>query len=118
MVNNPGYNKIGAAPDYDEALFDTIIETNLKSVFFGKQIAARAMIAGGNGGSIIKIFSQEGVVEAPERAPYRGAKAEVKNLTRTLAPEWAEYGIWINAVGPAVTLGTHARESGFCRCLG
>jgi len=103
MVNNAGYNKVGAALDYDEELFDLIIDTNLKSVFFGSQIAARAMIDAGKGGCIINISSQAGVVGAPERGPYSGAKAGVNNMTRTLAAEWAEHGIRVNAVAPTVT---------------
>lgn len=103
MVNNAGYNKVGAALDYDEELFDLIIDTNLKSVFFGSQIAARAMIDADKGGSIINISSQAGVVGAPERGPYSGAKAGVNNMTRTLAAEWAEHGIRVNAVAPTVT---------------
>ena len=103
LVNNAGYNKVGAALDYDEELFDLIIDTNLKSVFFASQIVARKMIESGSGGSIVNISSQAGVVGAPERGPYSGAKAGVNNLTRTLAAEWASYGIRVNAVAPTVT---------------
>ena len=70
--------------------------------FFCSQIAARKMIAAGNGGSIVNISSQAGVVGAPERGPYSGAKGGVNNLTRTMAAEWAEFGIRVNAVAPTV----------------
>ena len=103
LVNNAGYNKLAPALDYDEELFDTIVDANLKNVFFCSQRAARAMIDGGNGGSIINISSQAGVVGAPERGPYSGAKGGVNNMTRTLAAEWAPHGIRVNAVAPTVT---------------
>ena len=103
LVNNAGYNKLGKILDYDEELYDQIVDANLKNVFFCSQIAARQMIAQGTGGSIVNISSQAGVVGAPERGPYSGAKGGVNNLTRTMAAEWAEYQIRVNAVAPTVT---------------
>ena len=87
----------------DEELYDLIVDANLKNVFFCSQSMARQMIARGVKGSIINISSQAGVVGAPERGPYSGAKGGVNNLTRTMAAEWAEFGIRVNAVAPTVT---------------
>ena len=103
LVNNAGYNKVGKILDYDEELYDLIVDANLKNVFFCSQIAARQMIAQGGGGNIINISSQAGVVGAPERGPYSGAKGGVNNITKTMAAEWAEYQIRVNAVAPTVT---------------
>ena len=103
LVNNAGYNKLGQILDYDEALYDEIVDTNLKNVFFCSQAAAKSMIARGIRGSIVNISSQAGVVGAPERGPYSAAKGGVNNLTRTAAAEWAEHGIRVNAVAPTVT---------------
>ena len=111
VVNNAGYNKLAPALDYDEELYDTIVDANLKSVFFCCQIAARQMIAQGGGGSIVNISSQAGVVGAPERGPYSGAKAGVNNLTRTLAAEWAPHRIRVNAVAPTVTRSPLAEQA-------
>ena len=52
---------------------------------------------------MVNISSQAGMVGAPARGPYSGAKAGVNNLTRTMAAEWAEHGIRVNAVAPTVT---------------
>ncbi|MDA0336149.1 MAG: SDR family NAD(P)-dependent oxidoreductase [bacterium] len=103
LVNNAGYNKLGRIVDYEEELYDLIVDANLKSVFFCSQSMARQMIARGVRGSIINISSQAGVIGAPERGPYSAAKGGVNNLTRTMAAEWAEFGIRVNAVAPTVT---------------
>ena len=63
------------------------------------------------GGVIINVSSQAGVVGAPERGPYSGAKAGVNNLTRTMAAEWAEYGIRVNAIAPTVTRSPMAEQA-------
>jgi len=111
LVNNAGYNKLAKALDYEEELFDQIVDANLKNVFFCSQIAARQMILQGEGGSIVNISSQAGVVGAPERGPYSGAKGGVVNLTRTLAAEWAQYEIRVNAVAPTVTRSPMAEQA-------
>ena len=111
LVNNAGYNKLGKILDYDEDLYDLIVDANLKSVFFCSQAAAKRMIARGVRGSIVNISSQAGVVGAPERGPYSGAKGGVNNLTRTAAAEWAEHGIRVNAVAPTVTRSPLAQKA-------
>ena len=111
VVNNAGYNKLAPALDYDEELYDTIVDANLKNVFFCSQSAAKQMIAQGDGGNIINISSQAGVVGAPERGPYSGAKGGVNNLTKTLAAEWAPHGIRVNAVAPTVTRSPLAEQA-------
>ncbi len=103
LVNNAGYNKVGKILDYDEELYDLIVDANLKNVFFCSQIAVRKMIERQIKGCIINVSSQAGVVGAPERGPYSGAKGGVNNLTRTMAAEWAPHGIRVNAIAPTVT---------------
>ncbi|MFT4561911.1 MAG: NAD(P)-dependent dehydrogenase (short-subunit alcohol dehydrogenase family) [Gammaproteobacteria bacterium] len=110
LINNAGYNKLAKILDYDEETYDRIVDANLKNVFFCCQIVARQMIKQA-GGSIVNISSQAGVVGAPERGPYSGAKAGVNNLTRTMAAEWAEFGIRVNAVAPTVTRSPLAEQA-------
>ncbi len=111
LINNAGYNKLAKIIDCDEAHYDLIVDANLKNVFFCSQIAAKQMISQGEGGVILNISSQAGVVGAPERGPYSGAKGGVNNLTRTMAAEWAEFGIRVNAVAPTVTRSPLAEQA-------
>ena len=85
LINNAGYNKLAKIVDYNEELYDLIVDANLKNVFFCSQIAAKQMIKQGGGGAIVNISSQAGVVGAPERGPYSGAKGGVNNMTKTMA---------------------------------
>ena len=103
LVNNAGYNKQAPILDYGDELYDQIIDANLKSVFFCSQVAAKQFIAQGSGGAIVNIASQAGVIGAPGRGPYSGAKGGVINLTRTMAVEWAKHQIRVNGVAPTVT---------------
>jgi len=111
LINNAGYNKLAKIIDYDEELYDLIVDANLKNVFFCSQMAAKQMIAQGDGGAIVNISSQAGVVGAPERGPYSGAKWGVNNMTRTMAAEWAEHGIRVNVVAPTVTRSPMAEQA-------
>ena len=103
LVNNAGYNTQAKLLDYTEEQYDQILDTNLKNVFFCSQLAARQMIQQGDGGAIINISSQAGLIGAPMRGAYSAAKGGVTNLTRTMAAEWAEHQIRVNAVAPTVT---------------
>ncbi|QXD23117.1 glucose 1-dehydrogenase [Opitutia bacterium ISCC 51] len=111
LINNAGYNKLAKIIDYDEAQYDLIVDANLKNVFFCGQAAAKQMMTQKDGGVIINITSQAGVIGAPERGPYSGAKAGVNNLTKTMAAEWAEFGIRVNAVAPTVTRSPLAEQA-------
>lgn len=103
LVNNAGFNKIKPALEISEEEFDYIIDANLKNVFFMSCAVARHMIEQNLKGRIINISSQVGVVGGPLRAPYSGAKGGVTVLTKSLAAEWAQHGITVNAVAPTVT---------------
>jgi 2-deoxy-D-gluconate 3-dehydrogenase len=103
VVNNAGYNTPKPALDYTEEEFDYISDVNFKGAFFMSTAVVRTMIAAGNGGSVITISSQVGVVGGPLRTPYAAAKGAVGQFTRSLAAEWAEHRITVNAVAPTFT---------------
>lgn len=103
LVNNAGVNIPSDALDVSEEDWDTVLDVNLKGLFFLSQRVARLM-KGQGGGKIVNIASQGGVVGYYKRAAYCSSKAGVVNLTRVLALEWARYHINVNAIGPTFIL--------------
>ena len=83
--------------EVDEALWDRILDTNLKGAFFCAQAAARRMI---EGGSILNLCSLTSEVGVPTAVPYGASKSGLLGMTRALAAEWAARGIRVNGIGP------------------
>lgn len=83
-----------------QALWDKILDTNLKGAFFCAQAAAKHMIAGGTGGSIINLLSLTSAVGIPTAVPYGTSKTGLLGMTRALAAEWAPHGIRVNGIAP------------------
>jgi len=99
VFNNAGIIRRADSLDVKEADWDAVIDTNLKSVFFLSQAAARHMAAHG-GGKIVNIaslLSFQGGIRVPA---YAASKSAVAGLTRALANEWAAQGINVNAIAP------------------
>jgi 2-dehydro-3-deoxy-D-gluconate 5-dehydrogenase len=99
LVNNAGIIRRANTLDFTEADWDEVINTNLKSVFFLSQAAARHMIVQGYGKiiHIASLLSFQGGIRVPS---YTAAKSGVAGLTRAMANEWAAKGINVNAIAP------------------
>jgi 2-dehydro-3-deoxy-D-gluconate 5-dehydrogenase len=99
LVNNAGIIRRNDAVDFTEADWDVVIDTNLKTLFFLSQTAARHMIAKGSGKiiNIASMLSFQGGVRVPS---YTASKSGVAGLTKALANEWAAKGLNVNAIAP------------------
>jgi len=86
--------------DTTEKQFDMVIAVDLKSAFFGVQLAAKQMIAQGGGGRIVNISSIHEDWPMPGNAPYCAAKGGIRMLTRTAGVELAPHGITVVGVAP------------------
>jgi NAD(P)-dependent dehydrogenase (short-subunit alcohol dehydrogenase family) len=102
LVNNAATNPTMAqAIDIDERAWDSIMNLNLKGLFFLSQAVARVMREKG-GGKIINVSSVAGIT--PDLLPlYSISKAGVNMVTKVMAQQWARYNIRVNAIAPGLT---------------
>jgi len=100
MVNNAGIETRSGVLDTTEDQYQKVIDINLKSAFFGTQLAAKQMISQGGGGRIINISSVHEDWPMPGNTPYCLAKGGMRMLTRTAGVELAPHGITVVGVGP------------------
>ncbi|MGO9873478.1 MAG: SDR family NAD(P)-dependent oxidoreductase [Acidimicrobiia bacterium] len=100
MVNNAGVETRTSILDTTEAQYEKVMAINLRSAFFGTQLAAKQMIAQGGGGRIINITSVHEDWPMPNNTAYCVSKGGMRMLTRTAGVELAQYGILVIGIGP------------------
>jgi NAD(P)-dependent dehydrogenase (short-subunit alcohol dehydrogenase family) len=99
LVNNAGINIRGPIETLSEDQWDAVLDTNLK----GPWLCCRAvapLLKAQRWGRVINVSSMLGSISLPERTPYASSKGGLTMLTRTLALEWAPFGICVNALCP------------------
>ncbi|EIM29043.1 SDR family NAD(P)-dependent oxidoreductase [Microvirga lotononidis] len=99
LVACQGTTILKPAEDVTPAEYDEIMQTNLRSVFFTCTRFGRAMLERGSG-SIITVASLSAHRGWPLASVYAASKHGVVGLTKTLAAEWAERGVRVNAISP------------------
>src|SRR5512137_2164131 len=102
LVNNAATNPtMASAIDVDERTWDSIMNLNLKGLFFLSQTVAKVM-RGKGGGKIVNVASVAGIT--PDLLPiYSISKAGVIMATKVMAQQWASYNIRVNAIAPGLT---------------
>ncbi|MBO23288.1 MAG: 3-oxoacyl-ACP reductase [Rhodospirillaceae bacterium] len=100
LMNNAGANIPEPFVDVTEEHLDFLLNINVKSMFLVAQAAARRMLAGGRGGSIIHMSSQMGHVGSPNRTNYCATKHAVEGMSKAIAAELAPENIRSNCIGP------------------
>jgi NAD(P)-dependent dehydrogenase (short-subunit alcohol dehydrogenase family) len=104
LVNNAGGVRGGSFLTQPPGSIHRHVGINLMSMIFASQAAAKHMIAGGRGGSIVNVTSIEGLRAAPNFAVYAACKAGMISFTKSLALELSEHQIRVNCIAPDHTI--------------
>ena len=105
VVNCAGYGGVVASlVDADIAVFDRVMSINTRGSLLVTKYTSRSMIRLGQGGSIVNVSSQAGLVALNGHISYGSSKAALDNITRVSALELGRFGIRVNSVNPTVVM--------------
>lgn len=99
LINNAGMQHRAPLEEFESEAFETLMRTNISTVFNVGQAVARHMIKRGRG-KIINIASVQTALARPGIAPYTASKGAVANLTKGMCTDWAPKGLNVNAIAP------------------
>jgi glucose 1-dehydrogenase len=100
LVNNSGIQKPVPSHELEMCDFDRIIGVNLRGSFMCSREAIRHFLSTGKGGVIVNNSSVHEIIPKPKYVPYSISKGGMENMTKTLALEYSDRNIRVNAVGP------------------
>jgi glucose 1-dehydrogenase len=104
LVNNAGIQKPCPSHEIEAADFDRVVAVNLRGPFLCSREALRHFLSREGGGVILNNSSVHQIIPKPKYLSYSVSKGGMENLTKTLALEYADRGIRVNAVGPGAVV--------------
>jgi glucose 1-dehydrogenase len=104
LVNNAGIQKACPSHELEVADFDRVLGVNVRGPFLCAREAIRHFLGRGSGGVIVNNSSVHEIIPKPKYLSYSISKGGMENLTKTLALEYADRGIRVNAVGPGAVV--------------
>ncbi|MFQ5631245.1 MAG: SDR family NAD(P)-dependent oxidoreductase [bacterium] len=111
LVNNAAYFEKGDALRFQIDRWQKMLDTNISGPYFCARAFAKEVIKLKTGGCIINISSIASTLSVHGYSAYSASKAALDNLTKSLALEWAQYGIRVNGVAPGHTLTEGIRQA-------
>ena len=102
LVNAAGVSGYGGVHELEEDEWDRVVDINLKGTYLVSKHVSKAMLAFGDGGSIVNLSSIEGVVGFPSQAAYNASKGGVLLLTKNMAADFGAQGIRVNCLCPGL----------------
>lgn len=100
LINNAGIQKPAPSHEIEMKDFDQVVNVDLRGAFLCAREALRHFLGRGGGGVILNNSSVHQIIPKPLYLPYSISKGGMENMTMTLALEYADRGIRVNAVGP------------------
>jgi glucose 1-dehydrogenase len=100
LINNSGIQKPAASDQIEMADYDKVIGVNLRGAFICAREAIKHFLSRGAKGSIVFNSSVHEIIPKPKYVPYSISKGGMENMTKSLALEYADKGIRVNACGP------------------
>ena len=104
LVNNAGIQLSRPSDELTSAEFDRVLDVNLRGAFLCARETIKRYVADNTPGIVLNVSSVHELIPKPNYLAYSISKGGLKNLTRTLALEFAGHGIRVNAVGPGATI--------------
>lgn len=104
LVNNAGIQKATPSHELTAADFDHVLSVNIRGPFLCAREAIKHFLERGGGGVILNNSSVHEMIPKPKYLSYSISKGGMRNLTKTLALEYADQGIRVNAVGPGAVI--------------
>lgn len=102
LLTSAGYNKPGSIVEQSVEEWDEIMDANVKGTYLFCKEVGKVMIDQGRGGKVVIVSSARGLLGMANYTAYCPSKGATNLLTKSLACEWGQYRINVNAIGPTV----------------
>ncbi len=102
LITSAGLSRVHPITEFPLEEFEEIMNVNVKGSWLMSKEVGRVMIEQGRGGKVILVSSTRGLLGMKNYTGYATSKGAVHVLTRSLACEWGEHGINVNAIAPTV----------------